>query len=337
MNMDSSRARPLAVAAGVLLLLLVSQVAHAQPTDARRVEAERLVEEASKLRAQHKYDEACPKLVRVVSLQPGKIGALFALAECWEEAGKHASAQARYREAADTARAAGDPRMKEAESKALALEPRVPRLQIVVPVSVGQIGGLEIQRDGQRVEAAKWAEATPLDPGQYRVSASAPGKKPWSSVAKLGAAGGTVSIRVPELEEDSAAPAPNPPPSTHDELTGTGGVPAWPWAVGSVGLVSLGVAAGFGIDALLAANTLKQKCSPVTHTCDGFDPTAENARKNRGLGLALGFGGAGVIALTAAVVGIVKAPSAHADPPRQTVLVPVVSPGKAGAVLRGAF
>src|SRR5262245_61286220 len=100
------------LALGVIASSLISSAAGAQPADGRRVEAEALFEHASQLLDKHQYEEACPLFIKVVGLQPGKIGAVLALAECWEGAGKLASALARYQDVANLARAAGDRREK---------------------------------------------------------------------------------------------------------------------------------------------------------------------------------------------------------------------------------
>ena len=81
--------------------------------------------------------------------------------------------------------------------------------------------------------------------------------------------------------------------------------------VGGAGLVLGGAAIGFALDANAASDALRGKCG-ADLVCDedpGFDPAPLNARKNRGVGLAIGLGSASVIAIGAAVVGLVSRPS----------------------------
>ena len=65
-----------------------------------------------------------------------------------------------------------------------------------------------------------------------------------------------------------------------------------------------------------------------------FDPGPENARKNRGLALAIGFGAGALGALTAATIGIALA--ADDDTPAVS-LQPSVGPEGGMLTVRGSF
>lgn len=111
----ASRALP-----AVLLVTCLSAATHAQPAGddtQRRAVAQALFDEAQKLMASNNYSLACIKLEEVVRLQPGKIGAVLALARCYEGEGKIASAWSRFKNVADAAKVANDPRGAEAEKK----------------------------------------------------------------------------------------------------------------------------------------------------------------------------------------------------------------------------
>lgn len=102
------------------------------------------------------------------------------------------------------------------------------------------------------------------------------------------------------MATNAQAPDHGPP------ATGTG-TPAWVWVTGGLGLASLGVAAGFGIDGLNALAEQVEQCGPDRRDCPpSYNADASNARKDRGLGLFVGFGLAGAAAVTAAVVGLVQ-------------------------------
>src|SRR5688572_11567771 len=65
----------------------------AQSNEAKAVE---LFEEAITLLGQKQYEAACPKFLQSYELDRAKPGSLYALAECYAEAGKVASAVGRY-------------------------------------------------------------------------------------------------------------------------------------------------------------------------------------------------------------------------------------------------
>lgn len=124
--------------------------------------------------------------------------------------------------------------------------------------------------------------------------------------------------------------------------------PTWPWVVGGLGLVSLGVAVGFGVDGLAATDALINHCGPdyATQPCresvGTYDPTGDNSRKNLDLGMFIGLASVGVAAVTAAVIGRVTiAPSRQTTrttaPPARVTLAPQFTASSAGLSLRGEF
>jgi hypothetical protein len=83
----------------------------------------------------------------------------------------------------------------------------------------------------------------------------------------------------------------------------SGGAPMWAWASGGAGLALLGVAAGFGLDGLAAQRSLDDHCD-ADLTCPGYDPTDENARKNRGLVVFISAGAVGLAGVGVGVAGL---------------------------------
>src|ERR1700722_13456961 len=74
-------------------------------------------------------------------------------------------------------------------------------------------------------------------------------------------------------------------------------VPTWAWVAGGAGLVSLGVAAGVGVDGLSATGSLKSLCqggmlSGCTVQSPGQQSQVEalNSRKDRDLGVFIAAG-----------------------------------------------
>src|SRR5262249_21779152 len=97
----------------------------------------------------------------------------------------------------------------------------------------------------------------------------------------------------------------------------------------------------FLADDLAAIKALRSNCSTVQgrpFCTPPYKPDSDNARKNRGFGLFVGLGGAGVIAIGAAVVGITRAPSAKKPSASAGLAVfPWIGPAGVGAVVTGGF
>jgi len=174
-----------------------------------RAAAQALFDEGRTLMGAGKLAEACPKLEESNRLDPS-IGAQFNLAACYERAGKTASAWAMYLEVAAATKKLGESdREKVARERAQALEPTLAKLSIVVPEQ-NRVEGMQIKRDNVEVGRAVWGMSAPVDPGDIVVTASAPGKKPWTGQVSV-EAGGSAQIEVPPLEDGPPEPAAGAP------------------------------------------------------------------------------------------------------------------------------
>ena len=163
-----------------------------------------LFNEGRRLASAGHYAEACPKFEESERLDPG-IGTQFNLADCYQHIDRFASAWALVLDGASSAGGTGQQaRENLARKRALALEPKVSKLMIATPRNST---GLEVRRNGESVRAMLWNSPVPVDPGSYTVEASAPHKKKWSTVASVGPNGVTVTVAVPELENDDTAAA----------------------------------------------------------------------------------------------------------------------------------
>lgn len=198
----SGGARCLALGA----VLLVQPAAAASPasqgatqTSRDRIAAQALFDEGRELMQNGLPSEACPRFEESNRLEPG-LGTRFHLATCYEALGKLASAHALFLEVAAEAKQRGqDERERVARQKAQALEPRLSRLTVEVPFSSSP--ELRIERDGTPIGSAQWGLAVPVDPGRHRVSASAPGRSPWSTEVSVAAEGAFTRVEVPPLVE----------------------------------------------------------------------------------------------------------------------------------------
>lgn len=168
-------------------------------------QAEALLDEGKSLMKKGKVAEACPKLEESYRLSQ-RSATLLALAMCHEKQGKVATAWAEYIDLGAAARKEGNKRLEaDAKARGAKLELSLPRLTLSVP-RAATIEGLEVTLDGAPVDGALWGQARPIDPGQHKVSASAPGRKPWEHSVSI-KRGERKSVAVPALAKDASAAA----------------------------------------------------------------------------------------------------------------------------------
>src|SRR5258707_10266347 len=116
----------------IFLLLGAPRTALADVSPTDKATAQALFDQAKQLAVAGKYAEACPKFEESERLDPG-IGTQFQLANCYEHAGRIASAWTLFLEVASVSRGAKQPeREKVARERAAALETKIPKLTITV-------------------------------------------------------------------------------------------------------------------------------------------------------------------------------------------------------------
>ncbi|WP_437978096.1 hypothetical protein WMF11_16230 [Sorangium sp. So ce295] len=168
-------------------------------------QAEALLDEGKSLMKKGKVAEACPKLEESYRLSP-RSATLLALAMCHEKQGKIATAWSEYIDLGAAARKEGNKRLEaDAKARGAKLELSLPRLTLSVPRAAA-IEGLEVTLDGAPVDGALWGQARPIDPGQHKVSANAPGRKPWEKSVTI-KRGERKTVAVPALAKDASAAA----------------------------------------------------------------------------------------------------------------------------------
>jgi serine/threonine-protein kinase len=238
--------------------------------------AEMLFDRGLSLMRQGQYAEACDELERSQAVDAG-IGTMLYLAECYEKLGRTASAWALFREAASAARNEGQTeRAKQGTARADRLEPVLSKLTINVP---SPVTGLQVLRNGQPVSSSVYGTAVPMDPGEQRFEARAPGYVPWIVTVNLPGNGASLSVDVPALTPLPASPAPQPSaatppapapatpstPSTreltaptpprHSSVQGPVGL-----VLGGVGIVGVGIGSIFGARAISKNNAADDAC-----------------------------------------------------------------------------
>jgi hypothetical protein len=193
------------IATGFVAGGLVSGAARAQAVPRDPVTAEALFVDGKRLMQAHDYAAACPKLAESQRPDPSG-GTIFALALCYEGAGKLATAWATFNDALSEAR-----RDQRADREAAAaehvhaLEARLTRVRVDVPHPAP---GLEILRNGVPIGAVLWSTAVPVDPGRYTFEAHAPGKVPWTWTTTIDRPGDVFTLSVPDLSNVPPALAP---------------------------------------------------------------------------------------------------------------------------------
>lgn len=346
--------RPSRRALGCFTLALATARGALAEAPAASAAAEALFREGKALYAAKRYAEACPKLAESHRLDPGT-GTLLLLASCHEAEGKTATAWSEFTEAAGRAKQEGRAdRETAARDRAAALLAKLARftLRVAPPAAAG----LEVKLDGAAMGAPTWGSALPIDPGEHEVTASAPGKRAWTTKVRVEKDGASATVDVPALADEpvatpapvapapavvppptTPAPAVVPPPSTlapanvappsaappaPSASEGSSHALAWSLAVG-------GGAVLVGGGALTLASVGKAKSA-----VDALDRSAyDGASSLHTVGLAVaGVGGAATIA------GVVLFATGGPSPGSSAVRVaPWATAGGAGMQLGGAW
>ena len=281
-----------------------------------------LFEQAKKLAGAGQYPAACAKFAESAQLEPSG-GTLLHLASCHESEGKTTSAWSEFNEALSWARRDQRPD-REAYAKAhiAALAKRLVTLTILVP-DASRAASISITRDSRAISAAEWAVSVPVDPGEHVISASAPGKKPWTQTVIVDEQRGSVSVNVPLLQVDAegrptSAVSPSPgggdaSPDNATEHSNSAG-PRLPdpartqrtvgFALGAAGLVALGIGVVFDVSAHSKASdrdaAARNGDADATARLHGDAKSAER--------IAFITGGVGIAALGAGVALLLSTP-----------------------------
>ncbi len=284
--------------------------------------AEALFDEARKQFEAGNYETACNKFAESQRVDPAT-GTLLNLAICYEKAGRLATAWSTWREAASSARAAGQSdRESHARDMADKLESQVARLTVTVTDQAHLPDGFVLRQDGTDQPTAAWGVPLPVDAGTLHFEASAPGYLKWETDLEV-LDGQTLSLSVPPLEKapetnesmSTKAPSDTPPSSTGQVETDpavktnptaepqtVSGLRIWGIALTGVGAASLGAGTYFGIRALQKNSDSLDSCNQKdTNLCSR---SGEKERKSAlvSANLANILIGVGAVAATTGVV-----------------------------------
>jgi hypothetical protein len=227
--------------------------AFAQAGDAASAEA--LFREGRTLMDSGDVTGACAKFRESNRLDPA-VGTVFNIADCEEKLGHLAQAWTLFQEVTQKL-PASDERHGIAESRARALEPRLPRLRVTL--AAGAPAGSRVTRDGVELGAASLGSALPVDPGAHRIVVLAEGREPR-----------TFSVTLREGEEralEVAAGAASPRPTTMPKYVDSGdsGQKTLGYVIAGVGVAGLVTGAIAGVIVLGDKSTVEANCDENKH------------------------------------------------------------------------
>jgi hypothetical protein len=222
-----------------------------------------------KLIAEEDFANAITLLEEAQQVDPG-IGTQFNLAICYAKTGRPALAWKNFREVESLARAAGKKeRAEAARAKLDELRPSVPSIAVRV-LGGGQV---TVSVDGAMVPATELA-FIPLDPGEHKVEASAPGRRTFEQVVVITTLKGDhQQVDVPALAPLEARTEIR---TVTEETTNTRRTLGY--VFGSIGLAGVAAATVTGILILSDKSTAEDRCKPDCVTATGeVDATGADA------------------------------------------------------------
>lgn len=301
-------------------------------TAEERAMADALFREAKALMRKKDYPKACRKFEESQRLDP-RDGTLLNLAVCHEKEGKFATAWVEFQESLAAAKAAKRwGRITLAKRRMKALESKVPFL--TVEVSPGAATGFELRRNGVVIAQPAWGTAMPVDPGEHKLEASAPGHIPWDGTFEVDV-GQDKTVVVPVLTEKPKPPPPKPKPKPKPPEMSNRELSAY--VVGGAGIVATGVGAYFGLKAMGKSGDSDEHCNGSLCDQTGLDlnDEAKSAARVSNIAFGLGLIGVGVgsyLLLTEPEPGDHESKDAA-----QLLMTPVALPGQAAIVVRGRW
>jgi hypothetical protein len=275
---------------------------------------------------------ACDAFAQSQKLDP-QLGTQYNLARCYEQLGMVASAWLNFAEIA--AKDTNPQRKADSAKRARALDGRVPRIRLDAPAVPGMI----VKQDGVDITVTIGVD-TPIDAGRYTITATAPGRAPWSQIVEVSDAG-HITITIPPLAPAVAPTTPpeqvehdlEPPPPAHPgRVRHILGV-----SVGVAGLGALGASIFFGSQARDHQRSADALCGGAVARCTagGLDAaraeiaTARDRATYGNIAVATG-----AVLVGVGVVLYLTAP--HAERP-MTALRPIVAPDQLGLVVDGRW
>ena len=296
-----------------LVLMLASEHASAESSSAQRATAEALFQQANQLMADQHVAEACEKFAASQELDPA-LGTMLYLADCYERAGRSASAWALFREAADTAQRAGQAdREQIATERATRLEGKLSKLELSLPAAQ-RSKGLQLFLNDVPVPGASWNAPLPVDPGATHIEARAPGKKTWQFQLKIVEGPSNQVVRVPPLVDAPRARTDAGAVTFGTDSPRGSGHRTAGYLLSATGVVALAVGGFLGYRAYSLNKHSKSQCragEPNSCTPDGVH-TRDDARTAAALSTIVSA--AGGLLTVSGITLLITAPSSTPPP-----------------------
>ncbi len=314
----------------------------AEPSQADRGLAQSLFDSGKALMDRGDYDQACPKLEESQRLDPGG-GTILNLALCHELQGRLAAAWTEFKQAlGDAQRDGRQDRIDAAVEHLRIVESKLPWITVTVGSAVP---GQEVRIDGALLGQPAWGTAVAVDPGAHELSATAPGREPWSgrielapgerktvTVPKLGAAA-PPKARVERAPPVRAAPTDwNPAPAAPRKRQGSSGTGMLLAGLGGLSLV-IGTIAG--LSAIEKHKESNQRC-PTDTTCTGEGVKLENEARSAARTANVAFG-IGLVGVTVGFIFMASSGDDSAARPAHLALEAGITRGGGRVNLKGAF
>jgi hypothetical protein len=282
--------------------------------------ADKLFEEAQKLRGAGKTAEACAKYDEALSFNHNAVGTLLNVALCNEEAGKYATAVRYYTQARDLAREHNlAEHRKAAEEKIVINAPLVSHLAIAF---AEKPDGVKLVIDDNIVPIEQ-SEDIVIDPGKHHVVVTAPGRVPYDTTVEV-AKSSAKAVAVPKLD--------------YPVTVKKGGRRTVGLILTASGAAMIGTGIGLGLYARSMYNGevgVGKRCTPEDPPrCDSEGYRITNDARTFGtFGTWIGFGGVAVAGVGAYLWLFAPKPMAE----RNIAIVPSLAPESAGITASGRF
>lgn len=267
----------------IMALLLVAMAPIARAQENPRADVAPIYEEGLRSMGAKDYVTACAKFAEVTQMYPEGIGAWIELGKCEQARGRLARAYDVFKAGEAAATSVGQAeRAKRAGDAARALEPRLSKWTIVVPMHLRSLPGLVVQVDGAAFGPDMWDKPIPVDGGAHVVSAQADGKKRWESKVDIKNEGDWKSVQVGPFEDIPVTTSPPPPPVVPRK--GTSPVRIGGFVAGGVGLAALaagsiagGIAFSRHADAVDGGHCVNDGCNEIGGALEDESRTVGNA------------------------------------------------------------